>query len=462
MLLRLTTTVLALGAAAAPALAQWGPLTTPNTPAARSLAMMAFDVLQNRMLMFGGNAGNELWSFANGTWTLLQPTMSPTARNRSAMATNAISGGILLYGGIAAGGAPTPLAADDTWAWNGTTWTQLAPANSPGGLARHMMVYDLGRQVTVVYGGRNNLYQPQQALSGTWEYVGGNWYQMTPVTSPPGLTDAAMAYYAQPGVTVLFGGADNSGVARDETWTYDGLTWQQVALTGPKPSARVGARMEAILSRGVLMLTGGRDPQTMEIQNDSWEFDGTTWRQLNAVYGGMYPPRADFAMAHDYVQDRITAFGGVTATNFTLDETMQFGAQFQPFGMGCVGTAGTPQLSLGSLPVLGTTCTVHLDNLLPSMSFGVMAVGLSRQQWSLGSLPMLLTNLGMPNCRSYTSAELLVPIPASGGTATWSFDFPLVPQQLGDAYYLQGISIDPGVNAAWLTVSNAATLVVGY
>jgi hypothetical protein len=220
--------------------------------------------------------------------------------------------------------------------------------------------------------------------------------------------------------------------------------------------------MEAILSRGVLMLVGGRDPVTMAIQNDSWEFDGTTWTQVAGVYGGIYPPRADFAMAHDFVRDRIVAFGGVGATNMTFDDTWEFGAQFQPFGMGCAGSAGTPQLVGTALPRLGGVGSVALVNLPPSQPFGVMAVGLSRSQWPLGSLPMLLTNLGMPGCRAYTSAELLVPIAASNGVATWSFDFASIPSALGDAYHLQGIGIDPGWNPAWLTTSNAATLVVGY
>ncbi len=452
---------LAALATVAAAAAQWGPVVTPTAPSARSGAMMAFDVLGNRMLMFGGNASNELWSFANGTWSQLSPANSPGPRARSAMAPNQITGEILLYGGIDSG-STSSAAADDTWVWNGTDWQQVVPPTSPGGRARHAMTYDLGRQVSVLYGGRQALWQPNQALAETWEYYSGTWFHVLPVNSPPGLTDAAMAYLVPLGLNVLFGGADNNGIGHDETWTYNGFDWQQVPITGPKPSARVGARMEMILSRGVVMLSGGRDPVTQVIQNDSWEFDGVSWRQLNAIYGGMYPPRSDFAMAHDYVHDRITAFGGVSQSNMTLDDTQQFGAQFQPFGLPCPGSAGTPQLTLGTLPVLGTTCTLYLNNLVPSMQFGFMAIGLSRTQWPLGSLPMLLTNLGMPNCRAYTSAELLVPIPASGGTATWSFDFPSQPTQLGDAYYLQGISFDPGVNAAWLTTSNAATLVVGY
>ena len=137
--------------------AQWGPVTTPNTPSARSGAMMAFDVQQNRMLMFGGNATNELWSFANGTWTQLAPAVTPGPRHRSAMAADSIAGSIVLYGGIDASGGQSQLALDDTWTWTGSNWQQQTPVTTPGGRARHAMVYDLVRQVTVLFGGRLNL-----------------------------------------------------------------------------------------------------------------------------------------------------------------------------------------------------------------------------------------------------------------------------------------------------------------
>src|SRR5690606_19167636 len=136
-----------------------------------------------------------------------------------------------------------------------------------------------------------------------------------------------------------------------------------------------------------------------------------------------YPPRYDIAMAHDFTRDRIVVFGGRSATGFALDETLEFGAHFQPFGLSCQGSAGAPQLVAGALPRIGTTCTVELTNLVPAMPFAAMAVGLSRSQWSGGSLPLLLTGVGLTGCRAYTSAELIVPIAASNGVATWSFPF---------------------------------------
>lgn len=457
----LPRTALAVFTTAAFAAAQWGPMTVATPPAARSGAMMAYDALQSRMVMFGGNSTNELWSYFNGAWSQLTPTSSPSPRMRSAMASVLTSGEILLYGGID-GSTTSQFAADDSWRWDGFDWHLLAPSTTPGGRARHMMAYDLARQVMVVYGGRQNLWVPNEALATTWEFQNGDWTQVVPVNSPPGLCDAAMAYLTTTSRVVMFGGSDNTGTAHDETWLYDGLDWQQVATTGPRPAPRVGARMEMVLSRGVLVLVGGRDPLTQTIFNDTWEFDGTGWSEVQGVYAGMYPPRDQFAMAHDFVHDRIVAFGGVIANGGLRDDTYEFGAQFQPFGIPCPGTAGVPQLGLVTLPQLNSVCSVTVDHLVPTMPFAVMAVGLSRTQWALGSLPALLTGLGMPGCRSYTSADLLVPIPAINGTATWSFDFATLPSTLGDTYYLQGISVDPGANPAWLVTSNAATLVVGY
>ena len=260
---------------------------------------------------------------------------------------------------------------------------------------------------------------------------------------------------------MLIGGQRVTQTASDETWIYDGTTWTRINATGVRPSARVGAKLVPSLGRGLCVLFGGRDPVTMEILNDTWEHDGTNWVQINNVYGGIYPPRADFGMTHDFVRDRLVAFGGVAANNELRDDTWEYGAQFQPFGMGCLGSAGVPAL-VGGLPAkLGWPCTADITNLPASSPFAFLAVGLSRTQWALGSLPMLLTNFGMPGCRTYTSLDQLLFVPATGGTATWAWDVPNQPGLVGQALYLQGVSWDPGVNALGLTVSNAATLVIG-
>ncbi len=437
--------------------AQWGPVTTSAAPAPSSLPLLAYDVTNARTLLFGGNGTNELWSFAAGTWTQLTPAVLPPARLRANLATDPATGQIVLYGGI----GNSQFALDDTWQWDGTAWQQLTPANTPGGFARHSMAYDLTRQTIVLFGGRNNLWIPNQCSGQTWEFAAGNWTPVTPTQSPAGRIDAMMSHHPGLNTVLLFGGQDASGAASDETWSYDGTTWTQLNQTGPRPAARVGAGLVPVLGRNVCVLFGGRDPSTMQIFNDTWEHDGANWTQVNNVYGGVYPPRAEFGITHDFQRNRLVLFGGVLANNSLRDDTWEFGAQFLPFGTGCTGSAGVPSLVGGAPPILGTTTTATIGNLPPSSPFALLAVGLSRTQWAGGNLPALLTSIGMPNCRTYTSADLLATVPASGGNAQWNWSVPLQPQFLGSTFYLQGVAWDPGANALGLTVSNAATLVLG-
>ena len=62
----------------------------------------------------------------------------------------------------------------DLWAWDGTSWTQLAETGPPsrGGLPG--LSYDSQRDRVVLFGGGH--------LDGTWEWDGRTWRQ---VSDPP-------------------------------------------------------------------------------------------------------------------------------------------------------------------------------------------------------------------------------------------------------------------------------------
>lgn len=449
----------AFGITVSAAVAQWGQIQTVNPPTERSDPLLFYDLFNTRTLMFGGNVTNEFWSLSGGAWTQLTPAVLPGARRYQAISTDTLTGEVWMYGGQ---DTSSSNALDETWLWNGSAWQLLAPANSAGGHAFHGMAYDMARGVSVVFGGRRNLFNPNQVLSETWEFASGTWTQRFPVTSPPALLDPAVSYHPALGQVMLFGGEDANGQGSDRTWLFDGTDWTEINTTGVRPSPRTQARLVPILSRNIAVLFGGRDAVTFDILNDTWEHDGTSWRQVTNVYGGIYPPRSNFGVAHDLVRDRIVAFGGKTANQALRNDTWEYGAQWQPYGNGCAGSAGVPVFTGVDLPRLGATATATIDNVPPAIPFAFVAVGLSRTQWAFGSLPALLTGFGMPGCRTYTSADLLAYAPATAGVATWSWNVPLQPLFVGEPFYLQGITFDPGINALGLAVSNASTLVIGW
>lgn len=447
--------------ATASLVAQWGPLQATSAPAPRSDALLAYDLLNQRTLMFGGNLTNEFWALTGNAWTQLTPAVLPPARRYSQMCSDVFNGQAYLFGGQ--GNASSATALDDLWRWDGAAWQQLAPAFAPAGLMWHSMAFDSSRTVLVVFGGRRNIFSQNEYLDETWEYspATNQWNQGFAPQSPPACLRSTMAFHPILNQVILFGGEDANGNALGETWTYDGANWTQINQTGVTPPARMSGRLVANLTQNLTVLVGGRDPLTFGIFNDTWEHDGTQWREITSVYGGIYPPRAETGVAHDLARNRIISFGGKIANQGLRNDTWEYGAQWLPFGMGCAGSAGTPTFTPGATPTIGMTATAEIGNVPPAIPVAFMAIGLSRTQWALGNLPALLTGFGMPGCRTYTSADLIASVPAQNGIAAWSFAVPQQPVFVGETFHLQGITFDPGINALGLAVSPAATMVIG-
>jgi hypothetical protein len=83
------------------------------------------------------------------------------------MAYDAARNQVVLHGGVG-NGAPS-----DTWTWDGTDWTQRAPAHHP--LKRYFlgMTYDAARGQVVLFGGDNG--NAQFPAGDTWTWDGTDW-----------------------------------------------------------------------------------------------------------------------------------------------------------------------------------------------------------------------------------------------------------------------------------------------
>jgi hypothetical protein len=457
--MRTFTTLLAILAVVDAAAAQWN-LRPATGPAGTYDAVMAHDLVHARCVLLTPNPGPQTWSYDGTSWQQLQPAHSAPARRGARMVYDLGRGVIVVYGGL--GGNPqSGVTADETWEWNGSDWTQAQPAGTPGGLANYALAYDLAHMRVVLYGGQSNSWLPQ-ASGQTWQYDGVRWQQVITPTQPPPLVQAAACYDIAHGHTVLFGGINPTGnLTTDDTWTYDGVDWTLLNVPGPRPSPRVDANLVYDMGSAGCVLFGGRDPVTMAVLNDTWTFDGAAWHRIAVPTAGIYPPRVQGAMTFDNIRQRMVYFGGRSASNAVFDETWEYGASFRTFGTGCAGSNGVPHLASSQEPRLGTTYRVTLSNL-PANQMAMMVTGVRNDTWAFGALPMLLTSFGMPGCRSYVSADLLQVVPVTGTTATWAWNVPTDVALVGTPFYQQGIAIDPGVNAAGLTVSNAGASVIGH
>ena len=135
---------------------------------------------------------------------------------------------------------------------------------------------------------------------------------------------------------------------------------------------------------------------------------------------------------------------------------------FQPFGVGCAGNTGVPNLTAGAMPMLGASFPVVLDNL-PVSSWNVAwgMAGFGRTTWAGNPLPFDLQPLGMPGCLLAIDPLEATLMDNLGGNATWTIPIPNRLDFAGGVFYVQGMVLDPGVNPAGAVISNAGEVRVG-
>ena len=165
---------------------------------------------------------------------------TPSARYETRMSYDPVGRRAILFGGLTNTDTGTKLAyyLGDTWQWNGARWVQLYPQHSPAGRSGETMVYDSNRNHIVIFGGRTT----STDANDTWYFNGSDWQQIQTPNSPPGRFLAGGAYDPVRDRFVIFGGIQTSttpgtttivNTSIYDTWEFDGTTWKQIGGSGP-------------------------------------------------------------------------------------------------------------------------------------------------------------------------------------------------------------------------------------
>jgi hypothetical protein len=92
---------------------------------------MTYDAARGQVVLFGGYGTSEMfndtWTWDGTTWTQRSSLNKPGPRAFHALAFAIRSAKVLLFGGL----RPDGLVSDETWTWDGTDWTQELPTNRP-------------------------------------------------------------------------------------------------------------------------------------------------------------------------------------------------------------------------------------------------------------------------------------------------------------------------------------------
>lgn len=280
----------------------WVRVATAVAPEARASTVMAYDAARGEAVLFGGTRGGgeylrDTWTFAEGEWTDESPERSPAARTGAAMAYDEARQEVVLYGGLTPRGL-----VGDTWTWDGSTWTRERPATSPPARFGARMGFDPLSGRLILFGG--NVFET--LLDETWAWDGTTWTELHPSTSPPPRSLAGVELDRMRKQLVLFGGSAGApGEVYGDTWVWNGSTWvKRRPPVAPEPRDGVGMAWDADL--GAVVLFGGTDIESTWY-DDTWAWDGTAWTELAPT---RHPSaRSDLGMAS--YRGRPLLFGGI-------------------------------------------------------------------------------------------------------------------------------------------------------
>jgi hypothetical protein len=288
---------------------RWNVARPAHRPPARAFPGMAYDIHRRRCVLFGGDWLADTWEWDGTDWTRRTPPTSPPGRSGHQLGYDPMRGRTVLFGGYSIDEIPFA----DTWEWDGTTWTRVNTASGPTARGHHAMAFDWPVGKVLMFGGSQWPfgYAP---LNETWTWDGTTWSQLAPASSPSPRCATMSSDLVRQRIVLHSGGQSmrDPGLTAD-TWEWDGFNWIQMTLQGP--SARVGHGM-ALDPLGRMLVSGGMD-MTGEL-TDLWAWDGTAWTALR----NSLPPsrRWDHAMAYDAARDQVVLFGGSTS-GATLGDT---------------------------------------------------------------------------------------------------------------------------------------------
>jgi hypothetical protein len=159
---------------------------------------MAWDPGLGRVLLFGGANANgtaldDTWAWDGANWTQVADT-GPEPRARAAMAG---TGAVLLFGGVNSIDPNLPAgdrrAFGDTWRWGGQAWTKIQDIG-PTARWGHGSAYRIETGRVVLFGGTTVFADAEQAalapglLRDTWEVSVGSTMMPPPTVLPQVVT----------------------------------------------------------------------------------------------------------------------------------------------------------------------------------------------------------------------------------------------------------------------------------
>jgi hypothetical protein len=290
-----------------------------------SKPLLVFDAGRSQTLLLGTDTSAKpvmfRWNQDAARWDSVTAATLPTCVNEAQFVYQVHNGRPLVTGGLCGGSGFV----DDTFEWDGTTWTKITPVRG-GSTSREVdaaMAYDTAAQVTVRFGGHNSITAVPDAQ--TYVYRNNRWRRVANNSNPAPRSMPLFRRDAERGVSWLFGGLTEYSYSTtvdyyDDIWAYSNGNWSLMApdiITNTPFSCEtpIGA-MDT--DRSVLVVVCEGDTV--------FEWNGTAWKTFNSL--SVQPAKRRFAGGvYDQTLKKFVMFGGYDQLNTYRQDTWTWNGQ---------------------------------------------------------------------------------------------------------------------------------------
>jgi hypothetical protein len=328
------------------------PPAPPSRPSARDDAAMAYDPVNDSVILFGGlvigseglNALDDTWSWDGARWTELHPTASPPGLSGALLGYDPATGSLVLTGGDTSTPGGHLEETDATWSWDGSAWTGEAAGDLPASDQPTALATDsaTGQLILMTTGAGC------QGLD-TWEWGGSTWVLLHPVASPPATFEAGLVFDPRTDGLDFFPapagcvGVDETASATPPVWSWNGSTWSTATA---QPDTVLTGSWELTTSSGAaLVVTSGGTYQ--------WSGgDGGGWSQVSTS-----PAAGDAAIAYDAADDQVVLFGGICSScdGTAVADTWTWDGSWTPRAVTASTATPTPKTKASPSPAAAQT-----------------------------------------------------------------------------------------------------------
>ena len=308
---------------------------------------MVYDPTTTYSIVFGGTTSvdsgtrqaydlNETWAWTGTQWVQIRTAHAPTPRSSYGMVFDTRLQEAILFGGVTRTNPVTGTTdltqltdLNDTWAFDGTDWTQIPTANAPSPRIVPGMAYDPVRGVTVLFGGE--MVPAPTAVTpspiptfyyDTWEFDGTNWTET--VTDGPQVSTPSMTVPdASPPGQILMIGGDSKSVPHMYRYVPAGdssASWTEIK-PATMPPCVANANMTYQASNQKVVFYGGICTGS-SAGGDTWEWDGTNWTSVTT--GGTIIRLGGEAIDYDAYRGQTLMFGGVSLLGAAQSATYNY------------------------------------------------------------------------------------------------------------------------------------------